>query len=130
MDIVKLGSVVTIYDFDLEEEISYKIVDFVGDSSAYNEISISSPLAKALMNKFTGVQVVDAPAGNYKVEIRRVDNTHININKKAEMAKNLRRIIKKVENEREREEKKKQKAKNLRGYYLSHPFQGGGCSGK
>ena len=33
MDIVKLGSVVTIYDFDLEEEISYKIVDSIGTSS-------------------------------------------------------------------------------------------------
>ena len=53
-----------------------------------------------------------------------------NINEKPETAAKLRQIIKKVEDEKEIEEDKKQKAKSLRGYYLSHPFQGGGCSGK
>lgn len=130
MDIVKLGSVVTVYDFDLEEEISYKIVDSLKCLSDHNEISIHSPLAKALMNKFAGVQVVKTPEGEYKVEIRRVDNTYVNTNGKPETAAKLRQIIKKVEDEKEIEEDKKQKAKSLRGYYLSHPFQGGGCSGK
>lgn len=130
MDIVKLGSVVTVYDFDLEEEVSYKIVDSLKCLSDHNEISIHSPLAKALMNKFSGVQVVKTPEGEYKVEIRRVDNTYVNTNGKPETAAKLRQIIKKVEDEKEIEEDKKQKAKSLRGYYLSHPFQGGGCSGK
>ena len=130
MDIVKLGSVVTVYDFDLEEEISYKIVDSLKCLSDHNEISIHSPLAKALMNKFAGVQVVKTPEGEYKVEIRMVDNTYVNTNGKPETAAKLRQIIKKVEDEKEIEEDKKQKAKSLRGYYLSHPFQGGGCSGK
>ena len=130
MDIVKLGSVVTIYDFDLGEEVSYKIVDSLKYSSNHNEISIHSPLAKALINKFAGVQVVKTPEGEYKVEIRRVDNTHIKLNESSEIAENLRKIIKKVEKEKEIEKKRKQKAKDIKGYYLSHPFQGGGCSGK
>lgn len=130
MDIVKLGSVVTIYDFDLEEEVSYKIVDSLECSTNHNEISIHSPLANALMNKFAGVQAVKAPEGEYKVEIRNVDNTHVNINEKAEMVANLRRIIKKVEKEKAIEKDEKEKAKSVKGYYLSHPFQGGGCSGK
>lgn len=83
-----------------------------------------------LLNKFAGVHVVKSPEGEYKVEIRRVDNTDVNSNEKDEMTANLRQIIKKVEIEREIEKDKKQKAKSLRGYYLAHPFQGGGCTGK
>jgi len=130
MDIVKLGSVVTIYDFDLEEEFTYKIVDKLEDSSKHNEISIYSPLAKALINKFAGVQVVKTPEGEYNVQILRVDNANISNNGKTEAVSTLREIIKKVEKEKAIEENKKQKAKSLKGYYLSHPFQGGGCSGK
>jgi len=130
MDIVKLGSVVTIYDFDLEEEFTYKIVDKLEDSSKHNEISIYSPLAKALINKFAGVQVVKTPEGEYNVQILRVDNANISNNGKTEAVSTLRENKKKVEKEKAIEENKKQKAKSLKGYYLSHPFQGGGCSGK
>jgi len=95
MDIVKLGSVVTIYDFDLEEEFTYKIVDKLEDSSKHNEISIYSPLAKALINKFAGVQVVKTPEGEYNVQILRVDNANISNNGKTEAVSTLREIKKK-----------------------------------
>ena len=42
----------------------------------------------------------------------------------------LRKIIKKVSNEQKMEKEKREKAKQLAGYYKTHPFQGGGCSGK
>ena len=131
MDVVKLGSVVTIYDFEMEEEISYKIVKTT-EKDIHNdyEISRDCPLAKALLGKFTGVQVVTMRDNKYKVKILRVDNTHVNTDEKNKTVTKIRQIIKRVEQERKIEAKKKQKIKNLSGYYLSHPFQGGGCSGK
>ena len=131
MDIVKLGSVVTIYDFELEEEISYKIVKMIDVYPLNkNEISQDNSLAKALLGKFAGIQEVDAPEGKYKVKILSVDNSSVENDERIKQVEELRKIIKKTERERQIKEEKKQQAKNLNGYYLTHPCQGGGCSGK
>lgn len=131
MDIIQLGSVVTIYDFDLEQEDTYKIVSTTDlGKSNENKISINTPLAKALIDKFAGIQEVDAPSGKYKVEILKVDNTYVKLEEASKNVAALRKIIKKVNNEQKIEKEKQEKAKQLTGYYQSHPFQGGSCSGK
>lgn len=131
MDIIQLGSIVTIYDFELEQKDTYKIVSST-DIGTYdeNKISIDTPLAKALIGKFAGVQEVNAPNGKYKVEILKVDNTYVKIDEESKNVAALREIIKKVNKEQELEKEKREKAKQLIGYYKTHPFQGGGCSGK
>ena len=129
MDIIQLGSVVTIYDFDLGQKDTYKIVSDLGISDG-NEISITTPLAKALIGKFAGIQEVNSPNGKYKVEILKVDNTYVKIEVESKNVVALRKIIKKVSNEQKMEKEKREKAKQLAGYYKTHPFQCGGCSGK
>ena len=131
MDIVKLGSVVTVYDFDLKEEISYKIVKMV-DTYSFNENEISqdTPLAKALLGKFAGIQEVDAPDGKYKVKISSIDNSFAENNEIIKQVDELRKIIQKTEHEQRIKEEKKRQAGNLSGYYQTHPYQGGGVSSK
>ena len=117
MDIIQLGSVVTIYDFDLEQEDTYTIVSTteLGKSNE-NKISINTPLAKALIGKFAGIQEVDAPSGTYKVEILKVDNTYVKLEVASKNVAALRKIIKKVNNEQKIEKEKQEKAKQLTGY--------------
>ncbi len=131
MDIIQLGSVVTIYDFELEQKDTYKIVSSkdIGASDV-DTISIDTPLAKALIGKFAGIQEVNSPNGKYKVKILKVDNTYVKIEVESKNVVALRKIIKKVSNEQKMEKEKREKAKQLAGYYKTHPFQGGGCSGK
>ena len=134
MDTVKLGSVVTIYDFEIDEEVTYEIVSELSlmekEIKGHNQISINAPLSKALIGKFAGIQVVKTPDGEYKVKILKIDNTCIKSDANNEKVAELRKIIKKIENERVTEEERQQKAKNLNTWYQNHPFQGGECSGK
>jgi len=127
MDIVKLGSVVTVYDFDLKKEVSYKIVK---SSFNENEISQDTSLAKALLGKFAGIQEVNAPHGKYKVKILSIDNSSAENYERTKQIEELRKIIKKTEREKQIREEKKRQAGNLSGYYQTHPYQGGGVSGK
>ena len=111
MDIIQLGSVVTIYDFELEQKDTYKIVSSTDiDTRDENEISINTPLAKALIGKFAGIQEVNSPNGKYKVEILKVDNAYVKIEAESKNVAELRKIIKKVNNEQkvEREARKSQ----------------------
>ena len=121
MDIIQLGSVVTIYDFELEQKDTYKIVSSkdIG-ASDLDTISIDTPLAKALVGKFAGIQEVNSPNGKYKVEILKVDNTYVKIEVESKNVVALRKIIKKVSNEQKMEKEKREKAKQLAGYYKTH----------
>ncbi|MGJ3232249.1 MAG: transcription elongation factor GreA [Oceanicaulis sp.] len=71
---VKFGATVTIVDEDTEAESTYKIV---GDDEAdvkSGKISLSSPIARALINKETGdVVEVTAPGGVKSYEILKVE---------------------------------------------------------
>ena len=131
MDKIQLGSVVTIYDFELEQKDTYKIVSSkdIGASDV-DTISITTPLAKALIGKFAGIQEVNSPNGKYKVEILKVDNSCVESEATSKTVFALREILKKTEAEQKREKEKREKAKQLTGYYKTHPFQGGACSGK
>jgi transcription elongation factor GreA len=73
-DTVKFGATVTIVDEDTEAESTYKIV---GDDEAdvkSGKISLSSPIARSLINKETGdVVEVTAPGGTKSYEILKVE---------------------------------------------------------
>jgi len=68
--VVKFGATVTVVDEDTEEESTYKIV---GDDEADvkdGKISLSSPIARAMINKEEGdVIEVNAPGGVKSYEI-------------------------------------------------------------
>jgi len=70
---VKFGATVTIVDEDTEAESTYKIV---GDDEAdvrSGKISLSSPIARAMINKEPGdVVEVTAPGGTKSYEILKV----------------------------------------------------------
>jgi len=70
---VKFGATVTILDEDTEEEKTYQIVgDPEADASA-GRISISSPIARAMIGKAEGDSVeVSAPGGSRSYEILKI----------------------------------------------------------
>ncbi|ADM09707.1 transcription elongation factor GreA [Parvularcula bermudensis HTCC2503] len=71
---VKFGASVTLVDEETEEEKVYQIVgDLEADIKA-GKISISSPIARALIGKEEGDQVeVAAPGGSHIYEIEKVE---------------------------------------------------------
>ncbi len=72
-DTVKFGATVTLVDEDTDEEKTYQIVgDAEADASA-GRISISSPIARALIGKSIGDSVeVSAPGGARGYEILKI----------------------------------------------------------
>jgi transcription elongation factor GreA len=73
-DTVKFGATVTIVDEDTDAESTYRIV---GDDEAdvkSGKVSLSSPVARALINKEVGdVVEVNAPGGAKSYEILKVE---------------------------------------------------------
>jgi transcription elongation factor GreA len=71
---VKFGATVTLVDEDTEDKVKYKIV---GDSEASikdGKVSISSPIARALIGKAKGESVeVTTPKGSRSYEILKVE---------------------------------------------------------
>jgi transcription elongation factor GreA len=76
---VKFGATVTVVDEDTDDEAEYQIVgEFEADVKS-GKISITSPIARALIGKEAGDSVeVMTPGGGKSYEIRRVrfDGTH------------------------------------------------------
>ncbi len=73
-DEVKFGATVTMVDEDTEEEKTWQIVGDLEADVAQGKISISSPIARALINKSVGDSVeVAAPGGTRSFEILKVD---------------------------------------------------------
>jgi transcription elongation factor GreA len=69
-DRVKFGATVALYDVDTEDEVFYKIVGDDESDLAQRKISISSPIARALMGREEGDEVqVKTPKGNRTMEI-------------------------------------------------------------
>lgn len=67
---VKFGATVTLIDEDTEEEKKYMIVGDVESDVKQNKISISSPIARALIGKSVGDSVeVSAPGGARSYEV-------------------------------------------------------------
>ncbi|WP_299815009.1 transcription elongation factor GreA [uncultured Roseibium sp.] len=69
-DIVKFGATVFLIDEDTEEKKHYMIVGDVESDVKQNKVSISSPIARALIGKSVGDSVeVSAPGGSHSYEI-------------------------------------------------------------
>lgn len=79
-DQVKFGATVTLIDDDTEEEVQYIIVGEYEIDIAKGRISISSPIAKALIGKTEGDLVeVHTPGGTKSYEILSVEFKEFNI---------------------------------------------------
>ncbi|MBR9826456.1 MAG: transcription elongation factor GreA [Alphaproteobacteria bacterium] len=73
-DQVKFGATVTVFDEDTEEESTYQVVGDDESDVKSGKISISSPIARALINKEVGdVVEVNAPGGLKSYEIVTVE---------------------------------------------------------
>jgi len=69
-DTVKFGATVTLIDEDSEEKTTYQIVGEYEADIKRNEISITAPLARALIGKKTGDSVeVRTPKGGKSYEV-------------------------------------------------------------
>lgn len=67
---VHLGSVVTVYDEDMEETEVYTIVSVTEVDAMNGKISVESPVGAALLRKKVGDKVkVDCPEGSYELKI-------------------------------------------------------------
>lgn len=67
---VVFGSTVTLLNIDTDEEVTYKIVGEEEADIQHNKISVNSPIARALITKEEGEEVVvKAPKGNIDYEI-------------------------------------------------------------
>ncbi|WP_425408494.1 transcription elongation factor GreA [Hyphococcus sp.] len=72
-DTVKFGATVTLIDEDTEEEKVWQIVGDLEADVKLHRISISSPIARALIGKSVGDSVeVQAPGGSRSYEIEKV----------------------------------------------------------
>lgn len=70
---VKFGATVTLVDEDTEEKVKYKIVGEVEADVKQSKISITSPIARALIGKSVGDTVeVNTPGGGKSYEIVKV----------------------------------------------------------
>lgn len=71
---ISLGTKVTLYDLDSDEEVFYQILS--GDDAQFyqNAISAKSPLARGLIGKEEGDEVkVNVPAGMKKFEVVKIE---------------------------------------------------------
>ena len=72
-DVVNVGTVVTVYDMEYEEEDDYTIVGFTESDPMKLFVSSESPIGAALIGAHVG-DVVDAktPGGTIKLEVRAI----------------------------------------------------------
>ena len=69
-DKIVFGATVELYDVSAEKEVTYQIVGELEADIKHNLISITSPIARALIGKSAGDEVtVKAPAGDREYEI-------------------------------------------------------------
>jgi transcription elongation factor GreA len=72
--VVKFGATVTLIDEDTEQKAKYQIVGDLEADFAKGRISLSSPLARALIGKTTGDTVeVNTPSGGRSYEVTKVE---------------------------------------------------------
>jgi transcription elongation factor GreA len=72
-DTVKFGAVIHLIDEDTETEVTYQIVGMHEADIKRSRLSITSPLAKALISKRVGDTVaVPAPGGDRSYEILKI----------------------------------------------------------
>ena len=68
--VINLGSTVTVYDCEFDEEIVFKLVGSTEAKSLENKISNEAPLGKALIGKVAGDEgEVETPSGIMKYKV-------------------------------------------------------------
>ena len=68
------GATIALVNIDTDEEVTYKIVGEDEADLKYNKISVTSPIARALVGKFVEDDVVvETPNGDVAYEVLRVD---------------------------------------------------------
>ena len=68
--VINLGSTVTVYDCEFDEELVFKLVGSTEAKSLENKISNEAPLGKALIGKVAGDEVeVETPSGIMKYKV-------------------------------------------------------------
>ncbi len=78
-DVINLGSTVTAYDYDMEEEVEYSIVGTNESDPMRGRISDRSPIGSAMIGKTVGDIVdVTTPGGDIKFKILSVERTKNN----------------------------------------------------
>lgn len=76
-EVVNLGSIVKLYDYEYDEEVSYSIVGSTEANSRKHKISNESPLALALIGHRAGEEVdVETPGGLAKYKVLHVDRMY------------------------------------------------------
>ena len=71
--VVSLGSVVTVYDVEEDEDITYSIVGSNEANPMEHKISDQSPIGKALMGAKAGdTVIIEVPYGTIHIEIKEV----------------------------------------------------------
>lgn len=72
-DTVKFGATISLIDEDTDQEVSYQIVGLYEADIKQSKLSVTSPLAKALISKRVGETVsVPAPGGDRSYEILKI----------------------------------------------------------
>lgn len=75
-DVVNLGSTLTVYDVDEEEEIEYSIVGTNEADALQHRLSDRSPIGAALLGKTVGETVkITTPGGEITFKILKVERT-------------------------------------------------------
>lgn len=70
---VIFGAYVTLYDEDADAEVQYQIVGDLEADIAKGQVSLSSPIGKAMIGKFEGDEfTLQAPAGDKNFEVLKV----------------------------------------------------------
>jgi transcription elongation factor GreA len=70
---VDIGNLVTIYDYEFDEEETYRLVSSIEGNIQANKISIDSPIGAALLGRKKDEDVTfKTPAGVAKVKIKKI----------------------------------------------------------
>lgn len=90
--IIGIGSIVTIYDFEFQEQNTYKMV--LGNSLGDDELSSDSVLGRTLLGQTIGDKILVYAEFQYEVEILEVDNSNVSTKteKEGEVTLTLRSI--------------------------------------
>ena len=72
-DTVVFGATVSLIDTESEKEVTYQLVGDIESDTSKGKVSISSPIARALLGKEEGDSVVvKAPKGDLEYEIQSI----------------------------------------------------------
>lgn len=76
LETINIGCTVTVYDYDFEEELEFRLVGSTEANSLQNKISNESPVGKALMRKKVGdVVTVETEAGSFDYKVLKIERS-------------------------------------------------------